>query len=158
MPLLSEVPFGGQGTMKTYEAALWFNGANPEDKALAKRGIKDALKIIAVNEGYELGPVRWLDLPPDHSILAVEPPKEFKRGARCLVGEANGRPMNHIVTPVSGFTHELEAKDLQALRERTRLAHRGYYPVAEVLTDAECDEVINELGPETALECLRTVH
>lgn len=52
----------------------------------------------------------------------------------------------------SMLTTNLEPKDLERLRVITRRARLKTHPIP--LTDAECDEVINELGPEAAVEAL----
>jgi hypothetical protein len=59
------------------------------------------------------------------------------------------------VVPATGFIYDLTAKDLARLREVTRLMHYQAYPDSPLLTDAECDEIIERIGPQVALKNLR---
>ncbi len=53
------------------------------------------------------------------------------------------------------FVHELNPADLARLRDITRLAHAWRKPGERRLTDAECDAVIEEIGPDSALRTLK---
>jgi hypothetical protein len=53
------------------------------------------------------------------------------------------------------FLTELEPADLALLRRITRRVRKRIYPNEGPLTDRQCDTVINDLGPDAALETLR---
>lgn len=130
------------------QASLWYNANKPTERASAERGISDVIEMMAKELGLIRGPMRWIDLPPDE--VHIDPPEAFSRGVRYLEGVCPVVKKAHFLTEISGFTQELDKKDLERLREQTRMAHRNAYPREVALTDAEADDWINELGPEAA--------
>jgi hypothetical protein len=120
----------------TIEAALWYNPAQPADKDKARDGIAEQMASVAV-----LAPIEWEDLPAGDERL---PPAPFE-GARCMVGRARVCALRRE----GRFVDDLEKKDLEMLRDATRrqLPHR-------TLSDAECDDIIDEVGIETVLKQL----
>ena len=69
----------------------------------------------------------------------------------CLIGRA---PVIGPDKPIvkSSFLAELEPKDLERLRAVTR---RAGAKEGRMLSDAECDELVEEIGPESAYRLLR---
>jgi len=127
------------------QAAMWF--ATPEERVAAKQHIESELA-----QYWVVGPIEWAEKHPEDAGVP-EPPEGSPRSTRLLVAEATVLHLPMVVAE-GNFTAELEAKDLTRLRQITRDAcwrfqHRW-------LTDAECDAVINELGPDAALKALRT--
>ena len=55
----------------------------------------------------------------------------------------------------SGFVHDLDRRDLERLRRITRRAYSRTHPGQARLTDAECDAIIEEIGPDSAIKTLR---
>ena len=93
--------------------------------------------------------------------VAVRPSVWFVATARRCDGHrhrrgachAGGRTDNAVLPGF--FNSLLEPGDLARLRTLTRWAHRAHNPTDRPLTDFECDEVIDALGPEAAAETLR---
>lgn len=141
---------------KILTASLWFNADDPTEKESAKTGIRLAIDIAAQKQGMEHGPVSFRTLEPYDKEIATLPPPQFGPGTKCMVGEAKARPAFHVVKPKSGFTHELEAADLEILRAKTRQALDAAYPNDKDRSNARVDAIINEIGPETALKTLKS--
>jgi hypothetical protein len=145
--------------MEVIVAALWFNSDDPSEKASAKAGIQRAVAETAKRKQMNHGPIQYRVLEPDSDEITVSPPAKFGPGTKCLVGEAPAEQAYHVLRQVSGFTHELETKDLEALRAETRRSLDLVFPHDKDRSNARIDAVINEIGPETALRTLEeTVH
>jgi hypothetical protein len=123
-------------------AALWYNNDNPKEKTDAERGITEVINGIAAEEEVKIGPFHWDDVDP-LSPRVPEPPKHYQGDARCLIGEVV--VIGHMKDPSKDFASDLEEDDLQRLRAITR-------EKMGPLTDDECDDQINEWGPEVAYE------
>jgi hypothetical protein len=119
------------------QAALWFNAEHAQEKDSAKLAITVMLKKFAAGSGCILGPVEWSEID-DRRVPA--PPKHFMGTPKCLLGSAEILAL----VPCSTFTDQLGEDDLAALRAATRRNSPNH------LSDEECDDIINELGPETA--------
>lgn len=137
--------------MAVIQGAWWYEPGGEND---ARREVRSRIRQKAEAENMVVGPVTWRDLPPDSDELNARPPERFGPGTRCLLGEAPARPRFHVVKPKSGFTHELEPKDLEALRGETRKALDISFPHDGDRSNARVDAIINEIGPETALKRL----
>ena len=125
-------------------AALWYNNDNAKEKTDAERGVKDVIEMIAEEEEVKIGPFHWDDVDP-LSPRVPEPPAHFQGDIRCLIGEVV--VLAHLKNPAKDFSSDLEEGDLQRLRAVTR-KKMG----APDLSDDECDDYINEWGPEVAYE------
>ena len=130
------------------EAAFWFS--SPTEKQEAKRSIRKA--IGRVEDAALLSPVTWAELPPDNE-RAPEPPEGSPRGVMLLVGEAKVLSVKKAVTKPDGFVGQLDVKDLAELRRVTRSAYAKSNP-GITLTDWECDQYIERIGPDSALKTL----
>lgn len=128
------------------EAALWFNSANPLDKVQAQRGVREALEIMATSIGLLVGDIIWEEIGPEDGRVPV-PPEAYSGTPMCLYGMAPVVAVRRQA--VSAFTHELEEEDLAVMRRHTRSG------AGQHLTDAECDEIINGIGPDVAGARLR---
>ena len=137
--------------MEIIQGAWWYE---PGDRDKAMYQVRERIEQKAREERRVTGPINWRDLPPDSEELTDSPPVEFGPGTMCLLGEAMARPKYHVVTPLSGFTHELEKKDLETLRAETRKALDASFPFDRDRSNARVDAVINEIGPETAMKTL----
>jgi hypothetical protein len=77
-------------------------------------------------------------------------------GVRLLVCEATVvASLKADIVKSTGFVHDLDKRDLERLRQITRAAHQKAQPMERLLTDAECDAVIEEIGPQSALATVR---
>ena len=129
-------------------AALWYNNDHPKEKANAKRGIEEALKMTAEDAGVTLGPINWDDVDPHSPMLKEAPPDGFQGDIRCMIGSAI---VAGLVPRAVDFTDDLTPEDLHTLRTATR-KKMG----APDLTDEECDDQINSYGPDLAAD--ETLH
>lgn len=133
------------------EAAIWLSGK--ETKAMRDRyehEVRENIREACFNAGVLYGAVTFTEkrigedrvpTPPDH----VQGPD-----VRLLVAET---PITGFALQPPGFTSELDRSDLLKLREVVRNKHallRG-----GSLTDMECDDLINDIGPEAAVDKLR---
>lgn len=131
------------------EASLWYNSLNPLDKVAAQRGVRECLEIMAQACGLLIGDIIWEDIGPEDGRVP-EPPEAYYGAPMCLYGQAPVVAARRA--PVSAFTHELEDEDLERVRTHTRKAAAGY---GQYLSDEECDEIINRIGPDAAVARLR---
>lgn len=137
------------------EAAYWLQGTEPEDMiSTCKARVIEAIDELCAEKGFVHGPVRFEELPP-HSDRRVPDVPDYIQGpdVRLLVAEADIIGPRVIET-TRGFIGELDMLDLERLRTITRRAH-AQTNAGQVLTDMECDDIIEELGPEAALDALR---
>lgn len=138
---------------ETIERGWWLKGSEPPD---ARAAIEDLMRedIAEVASGYNVlhGVVTFHEKRIGEPRVG-EPPKNFNGpDVRLLVAESE---ILAYYEAEPGFVTELEAKDLERLRERTRAAYSRAWPWKQRLTDAECDEIINAIGPDAALDELR---
>jgi len=134
------------------ESAMWF--ATPDEKQECKRSIRKAIEKC--EEAMILAPVSWAEYSPDHK-RCPDPPEGSEHGITLLVGEAEVLAIKEP-PPVSRFVDNLEHKDLNLLRNITRSAHLKYNPDSDLLTDAQCDQIIESMGPEAAVKTMRAMH
>src|SRR3546814_7626595 len=107
--------------------------------------------------GVVTGPIRWTEkLPGDERVPPV-PSHISGLCVRLLVAEAE---VLNVRDTASRFLAELEPSDLRRLRTITREAHRLWHhrnapgqPYTRI-TDRQADTLVNDLGPEAALEAL----
>ena len=132
------------------EVAAWFiraRGKRVARETLRRQFFKDMLE-----HGVVYGPIRFEVLMPDHQ-RAPAMPKDAPRTLRLMLATAEVigfEPRQH------GFLTELEDRDLLSLRRATREAHARAWPGSRMPSDAECDEMIAELGPDVARK--KTLH
>jgi hypothetical protein len=140
-----------------FELADWISGENPQVIQFAKDFMGVAFKRSEEHHGIVLGEVTWSILRPGDD-RAPEPPKAIENPV-MVYGVADvlyRKP--RAVKVETGITNDLEPKDLIALRQATRRAHRAACPGEPPLTDAKCDEIINRIGPETIERDIRKLH
>ena len=140
-----------------YELCIWLTGR--ETEALIVQWKADCQELLgdeAASRGFIIGPMTFTEKRPGEDRVPPVPDHIHGHDVRLLIGEAEVRraPRTEIIKS-SGFVQDLDAKDLARLREITRQARAKQMPLAAVLTDAECDDIIERIGPETALKTLR---
>lgn len=118
----------------------------------AERRIKAAIIEEALEHGASLTAPEWETLEPGDERIDPARPEKW-REARVLVGRCLVVDITRPVQPES-FLAGLERKDLDRLRSVTRVMHRRAKPKAPPLTDAECDEIIEDIGPQVGAQML----
>lgn len=136
------------------ESAIWTTG--DESQATRARYEQDVLQAVAdlcAEEGFENGPVIFTEKLPGSDRVPEVPDHVQGSRVRLLVGEAQIR--NKLVTTSEGsFIANLDKKDLMRLRAITRNGFAKHNP-GQAITDKECDQYIEQFGPEAAIETLR---
>ncbi len=135
------------------ETSIWIDGT--ETPAQRKQFQNDVSDTIAANQDFHrviVGPVMWEEKHPGDEQVPSVPAHISGPDVRLLIGRAY--VLDHM--PVESlFLSELEPSDLNRLRRLTRKAHARMYPHYGRLTDRQCDTLVNDLGPEAALDALR---
>lgn len=143
----------------TLESAIWLTGTEPPE-LIAHHKAQVEAAILQANEqsGAVTGPLRWVEKLPGTERVPPVPPHISGPCVRLLVAEAD---VLNVRASESRFLAELEPSDLRRLRKITRDAHRLWWhrnapgqPYTR-LTDNQCATLINDLGPDVALEALR---
>ena len=131
------------------ESAIWITG--DESPSLRTRYEQDerlAIDDACAEEGMEHGPVTFTEKRPGEDRVPPVPDHIQGSRVRLLVAESIVTGMA-VQTSQGSFVANLEKKDLMRLRLITRRASKV------TLTDQECDEIIEAIGPEAAVETLR---
>ena len=135
--------------------SIWMTGDEPEGmKERYKKDILESFDVLCKQEGFVHGPITVHEKRPEEGIVPVPDHIQGSR-VRLLIIEAELVEKLLVVVEAS-FVSTLERSDLVKLRKITR--DRGAKDLKRIISDAECDEVIEELGPDAALATLRTVH
>ena len=139
----------------TVHNAIWLTGEEaPWMFEAYKEQVADSITLLCDEQGFLHGPLRWVEKRPGEDGVPDVPDHIQGVDVRLLFGEADilcRKPQVNL----RRFVGDLDAKDLERLRQITRQAHAKHNPHSPVLTDPECDDIIEELGPEAALESLR---
>lgn len=131
------------------ETAIWLCGAEtPELKGRFECDLQATLASMAADQGVMIGPLLMTEKKPGQHRVPPVPDEVQGMDVRLLVGEAQVIGIEPTVAPWS-FVMDLDKVDLRRLRKITRQA------APHALTDAECDEIIDEIGPDSALRTLR---
>ncbi len=139
------------------EAAVWLDGRETaKHRSLYEADLREQLARVGDLYGMVIGPLIWAEKQHGEDRVPRVPDHIAGPDVRLLVAEA------HVVCRMPDYTvgdgsfvHELDPADLARLREFTRHAHAWRNPGERRLTDAECDAVIERIGPETALRTLK---
>ena len=131
------------------ETAIWMDGTETEElKSRFERDLQATLAGMAADQGVIIGPLMMVEKKPGEDRVPPVPDGVQGMNVRLLVGEA--RVVGQLPTEAPwNFVMDLDSKDLRRLRKLTRRA------APSSLTDEECDEIINEIGPDSALRTLR---
>lgn len=131
------------------EAAIWITG--DENQSTRKRYEQDvcqAISDMSADARFEHGPVIFTEKRPGDDRVPPVPDHIHGSRVRLLVAESTVTGIA-VQTPKGSFVANLEKKDLLRLRLITRMAAKSE------LTDDECDKIIEEIGPEAAVDTLR---
>lgn len=130
------------------EYAIWIDGT--ESEAMLRQWKADVAFMMsqAHEPKLELGPVRFeIKYPGEDRVPQV--PDHLQGDVRLLVAFAE--VLGFETTKRTSFLDEIEERDLVKLRKATR---RQYGQ----LSDEQCDQLIERLGPSVAAREMSTVH
>ena len=142
------------------ESAVWLDGRETaEDRERFEEDVRNAIHTVCTGEGWLHTPVKFAEKHPFDDDVPDVPDHVQGYRVRLLIGAAEVTGKAPESKPDS-FVANLDRKDLVRLRRMTRDAHAKSMYGDWVLSDRECDKVIEECGPEAALAALRehTVH
>lgn len=129
---------------------VWITGDEPpEMRARYEHDVSEAIDFFCFENELTYGPVTFVTKHPMDDDVPEVPDHIQGTEVQLLVAEATitGKA---VQTSEGSFVANLELSDLNKLRGIIR-RHRQ-------LTDLECDEIIEELGPEAALDTLKSLH
>lgn len=128
------------------ECAIWITGTESDEHL--RQWKADVVYLMSRSRGeahLRLGPVTFEIKRPGEDRVPQVPDHISGPDVRLLV--ATAEVLGFETTKRATFVDELSAKDLERLRTATRRQHgrRGE------LTDAMCDQIINQMGPVSAV-------
>jgi hypothetical protein len=131
------------------ENAIWITGDEPPE--IRKRYEGDvcmSIDELCEEMGWTHGPVKFYTKRPGDERVPPVPDHIQGSKVRLLIGEARiiGTALE---IPKGSFVANLDKKDLMRLRLITRMK------AGRPLSDEECDAIIEEIGPEAALDTIR---
>lgn len=139
------------------ETAVWVTGNESiEMRQRFERDIREYFAEISRYHGVVHGPVIFIEKRPGDDRVPQVPEHIQGPAVRLIVAES----IVIAEIPISSkgsFVANLEVKDLHRLRDLTRKIYAKKYP-GNTLNNQECDEIIEEMGPDAALESLRVIH
>lgn len=136
------------------ESAIWITGNEPvEIRRQYECDVTQAIDDLCNEHGFSHGPVKFIEKRPGEERVPPVPDHIQGDMVRLLVAEAV-IDYHNVCTSEGSFVANLEKKDLDSLRKITRRAWAKKHP-HDTLSDHQCDEYIEELGPDAALETLR---
>ena len=146
-----------------FESSCWYNPEMLGDKENAKKIIRASFEQTADAKRITFSHIKWDEWGPDDPRVDPldTPPVPPKDGltVRVLHGEANVLIVHSPISTTdssSGIRHaefmlELSQEDLDTLRRLTREVAAEY---GKRLSDAECDVLIMDRGPDAAERAL----
>jgi hypothetical protein len=136
------------------ENAIWITGDEaPGIRQQYEQDVRNAITDLCTTEGVEHGPVTFVEKIPGSDRVPQVPDHVQGSRVRLLVAEAVVVGLA-VQTSQGSFVANLEKKDLVRLRTITRRAWAKQHP-DDVLTDKQCDDYIEQLGPDTAVDMIR---
>lgn len=138
-----------------FETAIWLSGEETsEDLRRWKEEECPKMKEDAEKEfGVIIGPIEFLVKAPGQDRVPQVPDHISGFEVKLLVAQAKVFAYAPSLSNGPGFVFDLERDDLVRLRKLTRSAHAKTHP-GDRLTNAQCDAIINALGPEVAVRTL----
>ena len=137
------------------EIALWYNSDRTGEYEKAEEGIYKA--FIHTEDQYDIrcGGVEFKILSPGMARVP-EPHPDYSGTPKLLIGTATViKLVTHTLGGHVGFSNDMEEGDLLKLRKLTQEAYmRSNPPGIRMLTNDELDQIIDEVGPETAVKNL----
>ena len=133
-----------------FQAAYWFS--TPDEKLHAEIMIQQFMVAVEKDNRVLLDRIVWSELNPDVDECPEPEDPQWPRETRLLMGRATVVAVNAARGANTGFVDGLSGDDLKTLRTITRTQFKTNTGV--VLTDDECDEIIDRQGPKTVLESM----
>ena len=136
------------------ESAIWITGDESQSTRVRyEQDVRQAIADLCEEAGFENGPVTFIEKRPGDDRVPQVPDHVQGSRVRLLVGES--QILGKLVATSEGsFVANLDKKDLLRLRVITRRERLKQQPDA-VMTDSECDQYLEQYGPEAAIETLR---
>jgi hypothetical protein len=114
----------------------------------------EGIDELCEEKGFVHGAPRFEELAPHSDPRVPEVPDHIHGpNVRLLIVEADLTGQVFVLSS-RRFVGDLDTLDLARLRAITRKAH-AEANAGQILTDMECDDMIEELGPEAALDAIR---
>lgn len=136
-------------------AAAWLTGEEtPAQRQAYEDRVAEAMDELCHDKGLHRGDAQFYTRKPGEPNVPEVPDHIQGFDVQILIGEAT------ILGPAlkpRGFIGDLDTVDLERLRVITRRQYEQKYP-GRTLSDAECDEVIEEIGPEAAMDAVRRAY
>lgn len=137
------------------ENAVWTTGDEPPGMVEHyKREISWNIAELCCANRVTKSDIEWSEMHPMDDQVPDPPDHVQGSRVRLLVGEAMITGELPAQAPHS-FVANLEHADLVRLRRMTRNTWRKHFPERPMLSNLECDEVIDTLGPDSAVETMR---
>ncbi len=137
------------------EIAFWLSGKETEEQLKHWKEVfcTDVVKRTEHANNVEIGPLEFSVKKPGDDRVPNVPDEISGPDVKLIVAEAKvgGYKLAPLQTQ-SGFVYDLTKTDLHRLRSITRKAHAKR--TGQRLTDAQCDQVIEHLGPDVAIKTL----
>lgn len=139
------------------EVAIWMTGAEPDFQVQHWKTVVCASIALQAEEsdGVKFGPWKFVEKRPGEDRVPKVPGHISGPDVRLLVATAEVGPGKPKVMAGTGFVEDLTKEDRDRLRKITRRVHAKSHKGMPALTDAQCDTVIERLGPEAVVATLR---
>lgn len=141
---------------EAFETAIWMDGRENEQQF--KQCVADmtsAFSQMAEAHGVVIMQPTFTVMAPGDERVPPVPDDIQGPKVTLLVGEALIVGWRQAPSPEGGFVQQLDAIDRQRLRVITRRAHKNANPRARELTDAECDAIAEQIGPQAAAKAIK---
>jgi hypothetical protein len=136
--------------------SIWMTGDEPEGmKERYKKDILDSFDVLCRKEGFVHGPITVSEKRPGEGIVPVPDHIQGSK-VRLLILEAELVEKLVVEIEPPSFVGNLDRKDLVKLRKITR--DRAAKTLKKIISNDECDFIIETLGPDAAVATLRTIH
>jgi len=140
------------------EFAIWYDANEHLDPINScSESIKDALDAICSKNNVGHGEISYEVLKPgDDRVPFVPRWLETINGVIPRLLVATTKTMGNLHQGPTGIIGDLDKKDIARLRVITRRAHQKAHPKTTLLTDQECDRIVDQVGIEVVMDQLRS--
>lgn len=132
------------------ESAIWVTGDEPQEmRTRYEHDVTEAISYLCHENKMTHGDVKFIEKHPMDDDVPEVPDHLQGSRVRLLVGEASVTGVV-VETTEGSFVNNLDHKDLMKLR--TIIRRYG------TRSNDDCDAIIEHIGPDAAIETLRTIH
>lgn len=132
------------------ESAVWITGDESKDMRVRyEHDVMEAIDYLCAENNVAYDNIVFIEKHPIDAGVPDVPNHISGSKVRLLIGEATVTG-SLVETSVGSFVANLDRKDLVKLRCIIR-RHRS-------LSNDDCDAIIEQIGPEAALDTLRELH